>query len=99
MVQLPQTGSASRHAGALSPLLHKPVIVSFQSINCDLVKISFDPSVDPREQMRDFPLRPGESWFPAIHHPHQSYICLSRPLMLTEQAAWLYGHEVAWAFV
>ena len=48
--------------------------------------------------MRDFPLRPGESWFPSIHNPYQAYVCMSRPLMLTEQAAWLLEHEVAWAF-
>jgi hypothetical protein len=99
MVQLPQTAGASRYATSPSSPLHKQVITSFRYITCDLVKISFDPSVNPRELMRDFPLRPGESWFPAIHDPHQVYVCLSRPLMLTEQAAWLLGHEVQWAYV
>ena len=87
VVQLLQTVSMSRHTTALSHALQQGVISSFRYLSSDLVKISFDPSRDLREQMRDFPLRPGESWLPAIHNPHQAYVCLSRPLMLTEQAA------------
>ena len=100
MVLLPHhTTRASGHPVALSQALQEQVIASFRYITCDLVKISFDPAVDLREQMRHFPLRPGESWFPVIHNPHQAYVCMSRPLMLTEQAVWLLEHEVQWAFV
>ncbi len=100
MVQLPHhIARASRHATAISPTLQEQVSASFRYITSDPVKISFDPSVDLREQMRNFPLRPGESWFPAIHDLHQAYVCMSRPFMLTEQAAWLLEHEVQWAFV
>lgn len=99
MVQLPQAASASMYATSPSPILQKQVITSFRYITCDLVKISFDPLVDLQELMRDFPLRPGELWFTAIQNPHQVYVCLSRPFMLTEQAAWLLGHEVQWAYV
>ena len=99
VVQLLQTVSVSRHTTVLSHALQQGVIASFRYTSSDLVKISFDPSRDLREQMRDFPLRPGESWFPAIHNPHQAYVCLSRPLMLTEQAAWLLRRQLEWAFV
>ncbi len=99
MVLPAHPASASSYATSPSSPLHKQVNTSFRYITCDLVKISFDPSVNLRELMRDFPLRPGESWFPAIHDPHQAYICLSRPLMLKEQSAWLLGHEVQWAYV
>ena len=99
VVQLLQAVSVSRHTTVLSHSLQQGVIASFRYVNCDLVKISFDPLLDLREQMHDFPLRPGESWFPAIHNPHQAYVCLNRPLMLTEQAAWLLRHQVEWAFV
>jgi hypothetical protein len=99
VVQLLQTVSMSRHTTALSHALRQGVIASFRYLSSDLVKISFDPSRDLREQMRDFPLRPGESWFPSIHNPHQAYVCLSRPLMLTEQAAWLLKRQLEWAFV
>ncbi len=68
-------------------------------MTCDLVKISLDPSADLTDQMRNFPLRPGERWFSAFNDPHQVYVCMSRPLMLPEQAAWLVGHEAAWEFV
>ena len=99
IVQLPHHAArASRHATALSPPLQEPAITSFRYITSDLVKISFDPSVNLQEQMHNFPLRPGESWFPAIHDPHQAYVYMSRPLMLTEQAAWLLKHKVLWAF-
>ena len=99
VVQLLQTVRVGRHTTVLSHALQQGVIASFRYMSSDLVKISFDPSRDLREQMRDFPLRPGESWFPAIHNPHQAYVCLSRPLMLTEQAAWLLRRQVDWAFV
>jgi hypothetical protein len=75
------------------------VIESFRYVPCDLVQISFDPAVNLREQMRNFPLRPDESWFLAVHDPDQAYVCMSRPLMVAKQAAWLLAHEVMWAFV
>jgi hypothetical protein len=99
MVQLLQTASVSKHATTFSHALQQEVIASFRYVTYDLVKISFDPSVDLREQMLDFPLRLDESWFPAIHDPHQAYVCLRRPLMSANQAAWLLKHEVAWAYV
>ena len=100
IVQLPHHAArASRHATALSPPLQEPAITSFRYITSDLVKISFDPSVNLQEQMRDFPLLPGESWFSAIHNPHQAYVSLSRPLMITEQAAWVLRRQLEWAFI
>ena len=91
--------SGSNHATALDQARQQNVIESFRHVTCDLVQISFDPSVNLPEQMRNFPLRPDESWFPAIHDPDQTYVCLSRPVMLAKQAAWLLAHEVKWAFV
>ncbi len=99
VVQLLQTVRVGRHTTVLSHALQQGVIASFRYMSSDLVKISFDPSRDLREQMCDFPLRPGESWFPAIHNPHQAYVCLSRPLMLTEQAAWVLRRQLEWAFI
>ncbi len=99
IVQLLHTVSVRKHAKALSHILQQGVIVSSQPMTCDLVKISLDPSADLTDQMRNFPLRPGERWFSAFNDPHQVYVCMSRPLMLPEQAAWLVGHEAAWEFV
>ena len=99
MVQLLHATSASKHATALSHALQQQVITSFHFVTCDLVKISFDPSADLREQMRDFPLCPDESWFPAIRDQRQVYVCISRPVMVAKQAAWLLEHEVKWAYV
>lgn len=99
VVQLLQTVSASRLTTTLNQALQQGVIASFRYVTCDLVKISFDPSLNLREQMHDFPLRPGEFWFPAIHNPHQAYVGLNRPLMLKEQAAWLLRQQLEWAFV
>ena len=99
MVQLLHTVSVRKHAKALSHILQQGIIVLSQPMTCDLVKISFDTSVNLRDQMRNFPLRPGERWFSAINDPHQAYVCMSRPLMLPEQAAWLVGHEAAWEFL
>ena len=99
MVRLPQTANVSNHATALDQARQQNVNESFRHVICDLVQISFDPSVNLRVQMRNFPLRPDESWFPAIHDPDQAYVCLSRPVMLAKQAAWLLAHEVKWSYV
>ncbi len=74
-------------------------LASFCSVTRDLVSISFDPSVDPQEQMRDFPLGPDESWFLAIHDPYKVYVRIRGPIMEAKQAAWLLEHEVVWAYV
>jgi len=99
IVRLPPTASVSKDATALDQARQQHVIESFRYVTCDLVQISLDPAVDLREQMRNFPLRPDESWFPAIHDPDQAYVCLSRPVMLAKQAAWLLAPEVKRAFV
>ena len=99
MARLPLTASVSKRVTALSRARHQHVIESFRHVTCDLVQISFNPLVNLREQMRNFPLRPDESWFPAIHDPDQAYVCMSRPLMSAKQAAWLLAYEVKWAFV
>jgi hypothetical protein len=74
-------------------------IASFCSVTRDLVSISFDPAVDPQEQMRDFPLDHDESWFPSIHDPHKVYVRIRGPIMEAKQAAWLLEHKVVWAYV
>ena len=89
VVELMHAASASKLTTLLSHARQQEVIASFRYVTYDLVKISFDPSVNLQEQMGDFPLRPGEWWFPAIHEPHQAYVPLSRPLMSAKQAAWL----------
>jgi hypothetical protein len=99
IVQLLHMVSVRRHAKALSHTLQHGAIVSSRSVTCELVKVSLDPSADLTDRMRNFPLRPGEHWFSAINDPHQAYVCMSRPLMLPVQAAWLVGHEVVWEFV
>ena len=98
-VQLLQTGSLSGHTKTFNQAQQQGVIASFRYMTCDLVKISFDLSLDLREQMRDFPLRPDESWYPAIHNTHQAYVCMSRPVMHAKQAASLLARDAAWSFV
>ena len=99
IVRLPSATGLSKHVAVLDRAFQQEVITWFRCVTCDLVKISFDPSVNLREQMRDFPLRSGESWFPAIHNPHQAYVCMGRPVMLAKQAAWLLAGDTAWSFV
>ncbi|MBA2681843.1 MAG: hypothetical protein H0U76_26035 [Ktedonobacteraceae bacterium] len=99
IVQLLHTTSVSRQMAVFSYALQQEVIASFRYVLCDLVQIAFDPAVDARTQMHDFPLRPGELWFPALQYPHHAYVRISKPFMLAKQAAWLLGHSVGWAFV
>jgi hypothetical protein len=91
--------SMSEHTEDLSRACQQHLIESFRYVSGGLVQISFHPSLNLREQMQDFPLRPDESWFPDIHNPHQAYICMSRPVMLAKQAAWLLARDAAWSFV
>ena len=99
IVQLVHATSVRRYVTTLSQQLQQEVILSFQLVNGDLVKISFNPSVDLREQMRHFPLYPGDSWYPALHEPHHVYVYLRRPLLGAKQSAWLLQHEVEWVYV
>ena len=99
IVQLVHATSVRRYVTTLSQQLQQEVILSFQLVNGDLVKMSFHPTVDVREQMRHFPLCPGDSWYPALHEPHQAYVCIRRPLLGAKQAAWLLHHEVVWVYV
>jgi len=87
------------HETAFSSAIQQHGIALIRSVTRDLVNITFDPSVDPREQMREFPLGPGESWSFAIHDPYQVYVRIRGPIMEAKQAAWLLKHEVAWAYV
>ncbi|HEX6479988.1 MAG TPA: hypothetical protein VF043_14190 [Ktedonobacteraceae bacterium] len=99
MVRLTLAVSVSKQTTALNQARQQHIIESFRYVTCDLVQISFDPPVNLREQMRNFPLHLDESWFPAIHDPDQAYVCMHRPLMSAKQAAWLLAHEVKWTFV
>ena len=99
IVRLLHASSVRSYVTILSQQLQQAVILSFQLLSGDLVKLFFHPSVDLREQMRHFPLYPGDSWYPALHDPHQAYVCLRRPLLGAKQAAWLLQHEVEWAYV
>ncbi len=98
IAQVPHMANMRKYAMALTHARQQNVIESFRYVSGDLIHISFNPSVNPREQMRDFPLRPEESWFLAIHDAHQVYVSLSMPYMLAKQAAWLLTHAVEWAF-
>ncbi len=99
LVRLLHATSVSKHTTALSHSLQQHGIASFRFVTGDLVNISFDPSVDLQEQMRDFPLRSDELWFLAIHDQHQAYVCISGHLMAAKQAGWLLEHEAKWAYV
>jgi hypothetical protein len=99
MVRFTLAVSVSQQATVLNQARQQNIIASFRYVTCDLVQISFDPPVNLREQMRNFPLHLDESWFPAIHDLDQAYVCMRRPLMSAKQAAWLLAHEVTWAFV
>src|SRR2546421_1825650 len=98
IIRLVHASSVRSYVTILSQQLQQAVILSFQLLSGDLVKLCFHPSVDLREQMRHFPLYPGDSWYPALHDPHQAYVCLRRPLLGAKQAAWLLQHEVEWAY-
>lgn len=99
IIRLLHAANVNKHAVILGHALRDEVITSFQFVNCGLVQISFDPSLNIREQMRNFPLRSGESWFFAIHDAHQAYICISGPVLDPAQVAWLLEHDAIGTFV
>ena len=63
------------------------------------VTIFLDPLVEVSKQMRDFPLRPGETWAPCTDRAHQVYLCMGQPLMMPQQAAWLLERDVEWEYL
>ena len=99
IIRLPLTAHVNKQAISLIQALQQQVRKSFRYLTYDLVQISFGPSENLQEQMQHFPLRAEETWFPAIHDQRQAYVCMSRPLMLAKQAAWLLAHEVQWDYV
>lgn len=99
MLQLPHATNLGKHMTSLSQALQQHAISSFRYLTCDLVQIFFESTNDLREQMHDFPLLPGEFWFPSAQNSCQVYVCINRPVMLARQAAWLLAHKVRWAFV
>lgn len=98
LVVLLMNPDTSGHSNFLKHLLQQGMITSFEYRHQYLVTASFDPPLDIRMQMQEFPLQPGESWFPAIDHPDQVYICLERCLMTAGQAAWMLKYQVRWAY-
>ena len=88
----------SEYTDYLKNLLLQGIVESFEYRFHYLVIVTLDSHLDIRMQMQDFPLQPGESWFPAVDHPDQVYICLERYLMTAEQAAWMLKHQVGWAY-
>jgi hypothetical protein len=63
------------------------------------VVVFLDPSVDVEKQMHDFPLQPGESWFPSIDLANRVYVWIDRPLMTPQQSAWLLERALKWEYV
>jgi hypothetical protein len=99
IVRLLHATSVSKLLIALREALQQELITSFECMSAELVSISFLPSLDLREQMHDFPLSPGESWFPALDNAHQAYVCLRGSWLEAEQTAWLLEHQALWEFV
>ena len=85
-----------KHRKFLDYALQQGFIESCEYVTCTLVTISLDASLDIWHQMHDFPLCPGESWFPAVNRPNQVYICLGKQLMTRNQAEWLIVRQATW---
>jgi hypothetical protein len=76
------------HLKTLSAAFRDNLIDSFQLIACYLFKVAFkDESF--QNVLRDFPLHPGESWFPAASETCTAYLCLSGSYLSQEQTSWL----------
>jgi hypothetical protein len=94
VVQLSATTDEDEHNAFFRLALEQGIIDSYEYLTCYPVSAFLNPSLDRQEQMRHFPLRPGESWFPAIDHPNKVYICLDKPFMAADQTAWLLEHQL-----
>ncbi len=99
VMQVQYAANLIKHRKFLDYALQQGLIESCVYVTCTLVTASLDASLDIWDQMHDFPLCPGESWFPAVDHPYQVYICLGTHLMTRNQAEWLIVHQATWACV
>jgi hypothetical protein len=86
------------HSAFLLPALHHGMIESYEFMTSYPVSALLNPTLDREQLMRLFPLRDGESWFPAIDHPNKVYICLDKPFMASNQTLWLMKYQVRWEF-
>lgn len=76
------------HIDMLSAALRQERVDSFQIVNCQLFKVAFRQG-SIQAIMSHFPLRMGESWFPATDEENAAYICLISPQLSQEQVSWL----------
>ena len=76
------------HIDTLSTAFRQELIDSFQIVNCQLFKVVLRQG-NIQSMMRHFPLRMGESWFPATDEENAAYLCLNSPQISQEQVAWL----------
>lgn len=86
------------HTLFLQWALQRGLIESYEFMTCYPVSVFLDLSRDRDEYMRGFPLREGESWYPALDHLHKVYICLSKPFLTSTQTTWLNQHQARWEF-
>jgi hypothetical protein len=98
LIRLSPAAVESEHTAFLRIALQQGIVETYEYVICYLVSAYLDASANKLEQMRGFPLQPGESWFPAIDHPGKIYICIDDPLMTPDQAAWLIKHQVRWEY-
>ena len=76
------------HINTLSTAFRQELIDSFQIVSCQLFKVVIRQG-NLQTTMRHFPLRMGESWFPATEEENGAYLCLNSPQLSQEQVAWL----------
>jgi hypothetical protein len=98
VVQLSPTTDENEYTAFFQRALQQGIIESYEYVTCYPVIAFLEPSPSRHEQMSSFPLRDGESWFPAIDHPNKVYICLDKPLMASNQSAWLIKHQARWEY-
>ena len=98
VVQLSPTTDRREHTIFLQKALQLGHIEFYEYVACYPVSVFLDPSLDRDEHKRWFPLRVGESWYPALDHPHKVYLCLTRPFLAPAQVAWLNQNQARWEF-
>lgn len=97
LVQLMQDANRNAYSPVLQPALHWNTITSFRWTHGSIVELTAPRMI---ELIQDFPLAVGETWTPALNHPHRVYLSLHKQLMSAAQAAWVLVHqEIAWRYL
>lgn len=90
----------TKHIHILNQALQAQLILSFQPEKAQVMMICSQGNVlaphNIAALLKGFPLRPSESWFPAIDDSEKAYLCTNTRKLNQQQIAWLESRHLTY---